>query len=100
MDNIVENATLETVENSEAEIVENAVEEKEESEVEKVEVEKDDDEEIDYKAKFKDLEMKCNALQEEVKKYQRKEEEEKMFSLIEEYSHCFQKKIKNYLNRC
>lgn len=94
VDNIVENATLETVENSEAEIVENAVEEKEESEVEKVEVEKDDDEEIDYKAKFKDLEMKCNALQEEVKKYQRKEEEDKMFSLIEEYSHCFSKEDK------
>ena len=100
---IVENSTEEVLENSTEEVEEvekieeekqEVVEEKEDDEKEEVEEDKEEEidnsveEKVDYEM-YKQMQEKCEMLEERVKAFERKEEIQKMYELIEEYSHCY-----------
>lgn len=99
---IVENSTEEVLENSteEVEVVEEEkedVEEVEETKEEVLEEKVEEDEEeidnsveekIDYEM-YKQMQEKCEVLENRIKEFERKEEIQKMYELIEEYSHCY-----------
>ena len=98
----------EVVQNSETETFEENTDETKPSEVEKEDDDNDDDEEdvedgkvensteeeMISKNAYNELEMKCNSLEKELQTYKRKEEMQKMFELIDKFSHCYSEEEK------
>ena len=98
----------EVVQNSETETFEENADETKPSEVEKEDDDNDDDEEdvedekvensteeeMISKNAYTELEMKCNSLEKELQTYKRKEEMQKMFELIDKFSHCYSEEDK------
>ena len=76
-----ESMEMEKAEMSTEEVVENSTEEVLENSTEEVE-------KVDYEM-YKQMQEKCEMLEERVKVFERKEEIQKMYELIEEYSHCY-----------
>lgn len=98
----------EVVQNSETETFEENADETKPSEVKKEDDDNDDDEEdvedekvensteeeMISKNAYTELEMKCNSLEKELQTYKRKEEMQKMFELIDKFSHCYSEEEK------
>lgn len=97
----------EVVQNSETETFEENADETKPSEVKKEDDDNDDDEEdiedekvensteeMISKNAYNELEMKCNSLEKELQTYKRKEEMQKMFELIDKFSHCYSEEEK------
>ena len=98
VENAIESVEEEKVENAKTEeteeVVENAV--KEDEVVEVVENSEVEDEDC-WKNKYEELENKCNAMEEELCKYKKAEEFNKMYSLLEQYAHCYSESEKEIM---